>query len=195
MTLKAWQIALATTMTLLVPSVCSAATVTAERVAISPDHVADALAATHVTVRGSQVQLLSEVTARNAAALLKVTRIEKWNEDSALARIRCADSTACMPFYVLVHFVSAQDRDAALAPPARGKKPVFVALRQQPLVRAGDQAVLIANTDRFHASIPIICLQNGAQGQKVRVATLNRKKIAMAEVIDSGVLKGSFSAE
>jgi hypothetical protein len=196
MTLRAWIVGFAVLLTIVTPSRTVAATLSSiERAPISQERVSCALAAAHLVVRDSQIQMLSETISRTATSQLKVTRIEKWNDASALVRIRCAKSSECMPFYVVVHWPMSTDRDLALAPPTNNKGPIFVDAHHEPLVRAGDQAVLITNTSKFHATTPIICLQTGSQGQKVRVATLNRKKIAMAEVIDTGVLKGSFSAE
>ncbi len=194
MTRRSWIVGFAVVLAIVTPSRTVAATLSSiERAPISQERVSYSLAAAHLAVEESQIQMLSETLSRTATPLLKVTRIEKWNDASALVRIRCAKTSECMPFYVVVHWPTSTDRDMALAP--KSKRATLVDAHHEPLVRAGDQAVLITNTSKFHATTPIICLQTGSQGQKIRVATLNRKKIAMAEVIDTGVLKGSFSAE
>jgi hypothetical protein len=123
--------------------------------------------------------------------MLQLVEVERWNDRDALVKLRCARSGDCLPFFVALHWPTSEDRDIALAASRRGGT-VRAAVKHEMLVRAGQKATLVIPNSKFNATTPIICLQAGSQGQKVRVATLDHKKIALAEVIDNGVLRGSF---
>ena len=44
--------------------------------------------------------------------------------------------------------------------------------------------------DRVHIRLSVICLQNGAPGQMIRVTGKDRKLVFTAQVIDGNLLKG-----
>jgi hypothetical protein len=180
---------------LLAVSAACAQTIS-ERTPISEDRIVSALAGFHLAVQKSQVQFLSDVSSKSRSGNLQLVEVQRWNQSDALAKFLCAKSGDCLPFFVAIHWPTSVDRDLALAGSNRNRtvrafeKPSF--RNKEMLVRAGQTATLIIDNSKFHATTPIICLQAGSQGQKVRIATLDRKKIALAEVIDSGVLRGSF---
>jgi hypothetical protein len=180
---------------LLAVSAAGAQTIS-ERTPVSEDRIVYALSGFHLAVQESQVQLLSDVSTKSRSGNLQLVEVERWNLSDGLAKFRCAKSGDCLPFFVAIHWPTSVDRDLALAGSNRHRtvrafeKP---ALRnKEMLVRAGQTATLIVANSKYHATTPIICLQAGSQGQKVRIATMDRKKIALAEVIESGVLRGSF---
>jgi hypothetical protein len=167
---------------------CSAAVT--ERTPVSEERVLAALASVPLPGQKPQVQILSAVTIKAPAAVLQVAGIERWKDKDALVKFRCTKGE-CLPFYVALHWQTFEQREMALAA-SSVKRTVGASVRQQLLVRAGQQATLITTNNKFKARTPIICLQAGTQGQKVRVATMDHKRIALAEVVDSGVLRGSF---
>jgi hypothetical protein len=175
---------------LLAVSAVSAQTIS-ERTRVSEDRMLSALDSFHLPVHKSQVQLLSAVSAKSGQANLQVVGVQCWNNRDALARFRCAKSGDCLPFYVVLHWPTSQDRDLALAG-LNLNRTAHSSGRKEMLVRAGQKATLLVSDRKFQATAPIICLESGSQGQKVRIATLDHKRIARAEVIDRGVLRGSF---
>jgi flagella basal body P-ring formation protein FlgA len=40
--------------------------------------------------------------------------------------------------------------------------------------------------------LPVICLQNGVRGQRIRVASKDHRRFFEGEVVGTGVLKGSL---
>jgi flagella basal body P-ring formation protein FlgA len=46
------------------------------------------------------------------------------------------------------------------------------------------------DSERVHIRLSVICLQNGAPGQMIRVTGKDRKLVFTAQVIDGGLLKG-----
>jgi flagella basal body P-ring formation protein FlgA len=57
-------------------------------------------------------------------------------------------------------------------------------------VRKGSTATLLLDSDRVHIRFPVVCLENGVPGQKIRVTGVDRRQVYMAEVIDGTLLKG-----
>ncbi len=103
-------------------------------------------------------------------------------------RLRCQDNHECLPFYVLVHGID--------DPKALGAEPKALrALAQAAMpatVRGGDHAILILETADSRLSFPVICLQSGNRGQKVRVSSPDHARFYDAEVVAAGLLKGSL---
>jgi hypothetical protein len=178
-------------LAILLAATASGAQTSSERTQVSEDRVVTALRFFRLPVEKSQVQLLSDVATKSRAGILQVVEVERWNDHDALVKFRCANLGDCLPFFVALHWPTSEDRDLALAASHRNGI-VRAGVRKEMLVRAGQKATLVIPNNKFNATTPIICLQAGSQGQKVRVATLDHKKIALAEVIDNGVLRGSF---
>ena len=60
------------------------------------------------------------------------------------------------------------------------------------VIRGGDHATLILESPDFRMRFPVICLQSGVRGQRVRVASPDHKQFYEAEIVAPGMLKGSF---
>jgi hypothetical protein len=103
-------------------------------------------------------------------------------------KLRCRDSHECLPFYVLVHGVDRVKVGSA----KEGAMPLSKASSRQNVVRGGDRAILILETPDSRMSFPVICLQAGTRGQKVRVTSTDRRRFYDAEVVAAGILKGSL---
>jgi hypothetical protein len=101
-----------------------------------------------------------------------------------------------LPFIVVVHWGDPREREAALGPSRHSPKEALVSKSADPvrplLVRAGQPATMLLENAKMRIATPMICLQNGSQGQKIRVSSLDHKRIVLAEVVDLGMLKGSL---
>lgn len=158
--------------------------------AISVQQVVAALAVTHVPLQPSQVQFLAEASSKGPNAALTVESVKPWNDGSTLVRMRCRKPGECLPFFVVVKGTQPQELECAVAGPRR-----TIAKPRQPrevLVRAGQKATMILESRKFRVATPIICLENGSEGQRIRVSSLDRKRISTAEVLESGLLRGSL---
>jgi hypothetical protein len=60
------------------------------------------------------------------------------------------------------------------------------------IVKIGSHATLVIDAQRLHIKLPVICLEQGAPGQTIRVTALDRKQTYKAEVIGSTLLKGTL---
>jgi hypothetical protein len=160
-----------------------------KRTAISAAPVVAALVSAGLGVAASQLQFLSHVDATGQTPTLLVASIESMNAGTAKVKLRCTDNRECIPFYVLVHDVKGP---GALAKPfvANSQRPAVDSTRR--LVRGGDRATLILETADSRISFPVICLQSGIRGERIRVASADRKRFYRAEVVAPGMLRGNL---
>jgi hypothetical protein len=144
----------------------------------------DAIATTGTVVHPYQIELLSQVSLGSKGTLRVVSVTNTDTEAGTVkAKLRCQTNTECLPFYVLVHGVD------------KVKKTITVAAGESMLpnvIRGGDRATLILESSNSRMSLPVICLQNGVLGQRVRATSLDRKRVFDAEVVSAGMLKGNL---
>jgi hypothetical protein len=174
-------------------SACHAASVAPANY-VTADQILSAVAAARVPVRSAEVEFLAPVVLNQPDAMLKLSHIEKSQGDSAVARIACANPGECLPFFVILHWSDAQERVAVLGPlrsqPVRESSTPRIS--RPMLVRAGHAATLLMQNGTMRITTQIICLQNGAMGEEIRISSLDHKRITTAEVVDSGLLKGTL---
>ncbi|MGA8153907.1 MAG: flagella basal body P-ring formation protein FlgA [Terriglobales bacterium] len=182
-------------MLLLAPLLASASQNT-ERFAISTQQVAEALASAGLTARVGQVEILSEVSAASRHALLQVVGTANRAVGDAVVKLRCRDNQECLPFYVLVHASPAKLLNSGAGgtrlQPVSDQKPLDVNASFPRVVRGGDAATLILQDADYRISLPVVCLQDGARGQKIRVASKDHRRFFEGEVVGTGMLKGSL---
>lgn len=164
------------------------------RIAITPQHVVSAMAGAGWKVSVGQVQLLSQVTSTVRDAWLEVVQVTHWQEDKLKVELRCHDPRACLPFYVLVDQIRAADKPgqtAAMPADVQAKPPLLETTAEKPLMRSGDPATLTFSDQGLRITMPVVCLENGHQGQKIRVASADHKRFYKAEIVGPGLLKAT----
>ena len=174
----------------------ASASPTSERFAISPNRVSYALQQAGVSAKSAQVEFLSPVSSIAQDPLLIVVKVARWRSGNLKALLRCQNNHECLPFYVVLHnqqtaelshkFLSATLSDA----PARQK--VENKSTRIPLVRGGQRATLILRNQNLKITLPVICLANGMRGEIVQLTSPDRKQKYAGEVVQSGLLEGTF---
>jgi hypothetical protein len=96
-------------------------------------------------------------------------------------RMNCANAE-CLPFFVAVQWGQNVPTPAAFAGAAS----------KQIVLHAGSTATLILDNDHVHIKLPVICLESGAIGQTIRVASKDHKLTFSAQVGDPAALKGTI---
>ena len=165
-----------------------------ERYSIRAESIAAAMNGVGMQVEPKQVTLLSDVVATSSAPRLRVESMEKSTGHGVLVRLECATSEECLPFYARIR-PSAEDEAKSSTPalPAQFQDPQSREARSRTVeMRVGSTATLLLDGQRVHISLPVICMENGAVGQKIRVTSPDRQRTYMAEVIDGARLKGSL---
>jgi len=164
------------------------------RVLITTDQVAAAISAAAMVVSPEQVTLLTEVVARSDAPALKVESIEPWGIHRIKVRLGCTDQDECLPFYVAVRFDQASGAKAASSHSDETPGVNFRTSQgpQSFVVRAGSRAVLLIDGGHVHVRLNVVCLENGAAGQNIRVECKDPRQTFVAKVVNGGVLRGSL---
>jgi len=162
-----------------------------DRTPITAAQIADAISGAGMKVSAQQVTLLAEVVSSTSNPTLRVESMERWGDRRMKVRLDCASSDQCLPFLVAVDWSdgdtvqlpSSADRSTAAISPARPGSNSYV-------VRSGSPAILLLDSDHVHIQLSVICLENGAVGQTVRVASKDHRQNFSAQVVDGTLLKG-----
>jgi hypothetical protein len=151
------------------------------RTPISRESILRAMDSSGMKIAPDQLEPLSDVTAAERNPQLRVVRVEVLDGESDRALLQCEHHNVCLPFYVVVH------RDAFTD--GRETKPARRALPPEALlVRGGKAAVLVIEGDYIRMTMPVLCLQSGGLGQRVRVLSKDTKKTFLARVTGPGVV-------
>ncbi|MGD0734494.1 MAG: flagella basal body P-ring formation protein FlgA [Terracidiphilus sp.] len=164
------------------------------RVLITADQVATAISASAMVVSPDQVTLLTEVVSKTRAPGLTVESIEPWGSHRIKVRLGCAEQDECLPFFVAVHFDPENGAKAAgsRSDQTSGGNARTSQESQAYVVRAGSRAILLIDSGHVHVRLNVVCLENGAAGQSIRVECKDPRQTYIAKVVNSGVLRGSL---
>jgi hypothetical protein len=154
------------------------------RTAISPANVAEAITQAGMQVRPGQVDILSAIGSVHPDALLHVVRVARLNTDLLKVRMRCEENSECLPFYVLLH--GKTEGEVADFRKLLEKTPIAP---KAPVVRGGEAVTLIVQTQDMRMTLPVICLQNGRLGERIKVTSPDRKRTFEAEVVQAGLVR------
>jgi flagella basal body P-ring formation protein FlgA len=160
----------------------------AARSVISVRHVADAMASAGIAVNPDQIELLSGISASRETASVQVVSVTDRTAGTVKVKLRCQDNQECLPFYVLVHGIEAVSVGRASA----RRVPAVKADSLQNIIRGGDHATLILESPDSRMSLPVICLESGVRGQRIRVTSPDHRQFFDAEVVASGMVRGSL---
>ena len=154
---------------------------------ISAEQVAATMDRIGMRIAPDQVTLLTEVVATTSAPRLRVNSVEPWSDGRLRARLECESPEQCLPFFVGLRVNGAQSEAAGALPELPVAAP---RLARAIAIRNGDEAILRLDSERVHIRLSVICLENGAQGQTIRVTTKDRKMTYRAQVVDGATLQG-----
>jgi hypothetical protein len=162
------------------------------REAISAAQIAAAISGAGMPVSARQVTLLTEVVSTDSAPTLKVQSMAPWGNHQVKVRLSCARSEECLPFFVAVHGadlhstqLASEDSDFSMAGRLKRDPKSFA-------VKSGSQATLFIDGDKVHIRLSVVCLEGGAPGETIRVASRDHRQIYNAEVVDGTVLRGKL---
>ncbi|HEX4283534.1 MAG TPA: flagella basal body P-ring formation protein FlgA [Terracidiphilus sp.] len=162
------------------------------RYIISTQQVAAAVSTMGIEVAPDQVTLLADAVASTNTPHLTVRSMQRWGNQRMMARLQCESSDQCLPFMVSLRVNSAADAQSG---GNTGQTPaqVLVASGARDFaVRGGTPATLMLEGPRVHIRLQVICLENGARGQTIRVTDRERKRVYRAQVVDGGLLQGKL---
>ncbi len=158
--------------------------------AIRTEGVAVAMTGMGMQIAPEQVMLLSDVVATSASPKLRVRSVEKWGDHRLMVRLECEAAQECVPFMVGLQLGQSGDAQNSTSTPQLAAGSMARPSLKSYVVRAGAQTTLMLDGDRVHIRMPVVCLENGVPGQKVRVRSSDSKQVYTAEVVDDTLLKG-----
>jgi hypothetical protein len=162
------------------------------RTLISRERILGALHSSGIRVAVEQMEQLTEMTAAEPDPLLKVLSVEMMDGESDKVLVRCEHANACLPFYVLVHWGHSGQRFGSW-PGLSDENSSSRSRSQNLLVRSGKIVKLVLDGNYIHMTLPVLCLQSGGRGQRVRVISKETKKRYVAVVTGPGVVTTSMS--
>jgi hypothetical protein len=179
---------------IMMPAMALAAWAAPPRHPITAQQVSSALNAAGLQVTASQITLPGAIVATTAEPVLRTQSIQPMPDHSTVVRIECENSSECLPFFVKLHL--GQNRDqAAVSAPMDQPLPAGIgqlSSRRSALVHSGSRATLLLEGQHVQIRIPVVCIENGGLGQKVRVRGAENRQVYVAEVVDAALLKGTL---
>lgn len=171
-------------------AVCSCWAAAVGRYPITNAQVSAAIDSTGTPVTPEQVTLLSDVVSSTPAPQLRIQTVERTNNEQLMVRVACETPEQCLPFMVTLHanLETAAHLQGLYASTSPSR--MTAAAPGQVVIRNGAQAVLLLDGKHVHIKIPVITLENGSIGQRIRVAEKDSRLTYMAVVVNSGVLQG-----
>jgi len=136
------------------------------------------------------------IAAGDERPILEATRATRDLHGAAWEiSVRCIDHTLCGKFLVRMAGAKLASRNAAVftaSPPVEGisrTSPTSRKVRPAILAKSGSPASLIVVGKGFRITLPVICLQPGTLGQRIRVRDPAGTRILIAEVVSAETLR------
>ncbi len=185
---------LLTAAVLLLPAMDVAAA--SEPAFITTDGVVKAMQARQLPVDGVHVDLAAHISATVELPVLEIQSAVLLNPHSARLRVGCQVHSECMAFYASAQWPATSQPISTAMLAASVGRPVpgagGGAVKAVSALRPGSHAVLLIDQDRIHIRLPVICVQGGAAGDKVKVTTANRQQLFEAVILNNEELKGTL---
>jgi hypothetical protein len=162
------------------------------RTLISRERILGALHSSGIPVAAEQMEQLSEMTAAEPNPLLKVLSVDMMDGESDKVLLRCEHPNTCLPFYVLVHWGHSGEGSGRPGQSVENLEQSG-SRSQNLLVRSGKIIKLVLDGNYIHMTLPVLCLQSGGRGQRVRVISKETKKRYVARVTGPGVVTTTMS--
>ena len=164
-----------------------------DRFTLDAAKIAKTLTERGLALAGAQVSLAARVVATEpdpALDVLSVSRAyERHSTDGSeletWVRLGCHVAGKCLPFYAVVSGAAKGGTNSVIgniAPPQD----------RAVAIPAGTHTTLMLDDNRAHIQVTVVSLEDGVAGHRIRVASLDRKHIYVAEVVSAQLLKGSF---
>jgi flagella basal body P-ring formation protein FlgA len=140
-----------------------------------------------IFIARAQVKMLSTIPAKKEHPFLEALKIEMLSSDSSRVLLRCVDRSACIPFYVVVKGLDPGQRLAADA-----QKTNAITQKSAPgelVIRKGSTVVLQIVAPKMLITVPVVCLQSGRQGDRIKVSLIDHSRTYLAEIVSPKLLR------
>ncbi len=175
----------------LLATMASAVAAAQGRAPITQAQIAAAISGAGLQVSAGQVTLLADVFAASPSPVLVVESMQPWGDGRMKVRLSCAAGEQCLPFMVAVRLGPLNSPQSASAVSTSGALGSGTEAKAY-VVRTGTAATLLLDGGHVHIRIAVVCLENGAAGQTIRVASKDHRQTYLAKVVDQAVLRASL---
>lgn len=155
---------------------------------VTESDVAEGMRGKGVIVRAEQISMLATIPARAEHPVLEALKIEPLSGDTSRVLMRCVNRNSCIPFYAVVNGLTPGQKFSAELPAAREaslEKPALSPV----VMKRGSTATLEIVSSEMLITIPVVCLENGRQGERIRVSSTDRNHTYLGEVTSPGLLR------
>jgi hypothetical protein len=181
---------------------------------VTADQIARTLSDRGMQITDDRISMLANVVATEPHPMLDIVSVEplgvRRSEEHAgthsLIKLACHTAGACLPFFVVVNTEATTAANTATGTAASTTAASTTAAPSTPpmrliaqpkanapiTMRVGTHATLVMEDNRAHIQVAVISLENGHTGDKIHVASPDRKQVYVAEVVGPNLLKGSF---
>jgi hypothetical protein len=104
---------------------------------------------------------------------------------------RCVHSADCVPFLVRVPGVGPSAEHSPKPLSSSSSKALPAASAGKPVVRPGEAVTLLWEQDGIRVTVPAVCLDAGATGQRVRARIVGGGRTLPAIVVSAGILRAA----
>ena len=160
--------------------------------------VVASFAARGIAISAEQVTLPAAVLANEISPAVEVIAMEQMRQAGAArgnlgasVRMRCKNSSACLPFYALVTMLPEGNLTVSV-PQLLQAASTQKAPAAAKLVKAGTRLTMILLADHLRMQMEVVSLGDAALGQTVRVSTPDHKQTYTAEVVAANLVQGSL---
>ncbi len=180
----------------------------AQRFTVTADQVTAAMRDQAILIRDLQVVVPASMTASVPAPVLVIGSMRVLGPGKGQVLVVCHTHTQCLPFYVTAWWPEQATIPASILPPAasqakkrvpaqdasypRDAETAAAVAAAPPRMRAGSKATLLIEGERVHIRFPVIALEGGYVGDRVRVSTPDHKETYLAEIVNDALLKGTI---
>lgn len=157
------------------------------------NRVVAALHAVAIEATPDEIEFLTSVPASDSRTNLRVTDWRRLDQGSIWIRLACRRPQDCLPFFVLLHPDEPRTLPLHQLPASAATSVVSKKKPHAPaFVRAGSRATMIMQRGAARITAPVVCLDDGELGSKIRVSNVATKQVLTAEILDRGLVQAHF---
>jgi hypothetical protein len=158
---------------------------------ITEHDIVESMLAEGIVVAPRQVKMLSTIPVRKEHPSLEAIKIEPLSADASRVLLRCVDRSACIPFYAVVNGLNRDQQiggNALKAKASSSHRPAIGA----PVMKRGSMATLEIVAPEMLITVSVVCLQDGRQGDQIKVSLIDRSRTYLAEIVRPGLLRSQL---
>lgn len=165
----------------------------AVRFPITSLHVAEVLSSRGLATTPEHVEVPEGLSALRARPQLRLESLEPLPDGRLRARMACQQMADCTPFLATVRLPATGERVATTTGSTQGGS--FGPVQKEPSgqrLMAGQKATLFLETPRMRITLPVVAVDSGAPGAKIRVSSPDHRQTYRAVVVNTNSVQGEL---